>query len=168
MLIQHTASWQLPRSNYKLLNLLRMERSFRCSLPCSSLQVAPDREQSASVTTQLPVQISILDIRSACWSRACASICAQRTQWIIVKCVLDRGAVEKKTVLENLDLILLSMDETVDGGCVIAAFKLYPPFKSYRNILCDLVVIVYINGRARIELCLHLHLHIHTFTSINV
>ena len=28
-----------------------------------------------------------------------------------------RGAVEKKTVLENLDLILLAMDETVDGGC---------------------------------------------------
>jgi len=25
--------------------------------------------------------------------------------------------VEKKTVLENLDLILLAMDETVDGGC---------------------------------------------------
>ena len=30
---------------------------------------------------------------------------------------LCRGAVEKKTVLENLDLILLAMDETVDGGC---------------------------------------------------
>jgi hypothetical protein len=27
-----------------------------------------------------------------------------------------RNAVEKKTVLENLDLVLLSMDEIVDGG----------------------------------------------------
>ena len=27
-----------------------------------------------------------------------------------------RSAVEKKTVLENLDLVLLVMDETVDGG----------------------------------------------------
>ncbi len=31
--------------------------------------------------------------------------------------VARRGAVEKKTVLENLDLVLLAMDETVDGGC---------------------------------------------------
>ena len=29
-----------------------------------------------------------------------------------------RNAVEKKTVLENLDLVLLVMDETVDGGYV--------------------------------------------------
>lgn len=28
------------------------------------------------------------------------------------------NAVEKKTVLENLDLVLLAMDEIVDGGCV--------------------------------------------------
>ena len=27
-----------------------------------------------------------------------------------------RGALEKKTVLENLDLVLLAMDETIDGG----------------------------------------------------
>lgn len=27
-----------------------------------------------------------------------------------------RGAVEKKTVLENLDLVLLAMDEIVDKG----------------------------------------------------
>lgn len=25
--------------------------------------------------------------------------------------------MEKKTVLENLDLVLLTMDEAVDGGC---------------------------------------------------
>ena len=31
---------------------------------------------------------------------------------------MRRNAVEKKTVLENLDLVLLTMDETVDGGCV--------------------------------------------------
>lgn len=29
----------------------------------------------------------------------------------------SRGAVEKKTVLENLDLVLLAIDEIVDGGC---------------------------------------------------
>lgn len=31
-----------------------------------------------------------------------------------------RGAVEKKTVLENLDLVLLAMDETVDKGYAAA------------------------------------------------
>ena len=30
--------------------------------------------------------------------------------------MLFRGAVEKKTVLENLDLVLLAMDEIVDKG----------------------------------------------------
>lgn len=30
--------------------------------------------------------------------------------------------MEKKTVLENLDLVLLVMDETVDGGCGYASF----------------------------------------------
>ncbi|KAL3141730.1 Coatomer subunit zeta-2 [Trebouxia sp. C0010 RCD-2024] len=30
--------------------------------------------------------------------------------------LLLRGAVEKKTVLENLDLVLLAMDEIVDKG----------------------------------------------------
>ena len=32
------------------------------------------------------------------------------------RCGLCRGAVEKKTVLENLDLVLLAMDEIIDGG----------------------------------------------------
>lgn len=30
--------------------------------------------------------------------------------------IVCRGAVEKKTVLENLDLVLLAMDEIVDKG----------------------------------------------------
>jgi hypothetical protein len=30
--------------------------------------------------------------------------------------LLLRNAVEKKTVLENLDLVLLAMDEMVEGG----------------------------------------------------
>lgn len=30
--------------------------------------------------------------------------------------IMCRGAVEKKTVLENLDLVLLSIDEIIDGG----------------------------------------------------
>lgn len=33
--------------------------------------------------------------------------------------ILLRGNVEKKTVLENLDLVLLTMDETVDGGIIL-------------------------------------------------
>jgi hypothetical protein len=35
----------------------------------------------------------------------------------LVRLLGCRNAVEKKTVLENLDLVLLVMDETVDGGC---------------------------------------------------
>lgn len=34
-----------------------------------------------------------------------------------------RNAVEKKTVLENLDLVLLVMDETVDGGYASSALN---------------------------------------------
>ena len=30
--------------------------------------------------------------------------------------VASRDAVEKKTVLENLDLVLLAMDEIIDNG----------------------------------------------------
>jgi hypothetical protein len=33
--------------------------------------------------------------------------------------LLLRGAVEKKTVLENLDLVLLAMDEIIDGGLIL-------------------------------------------------
>ena len=33
--------------------------------------------------------------------------------------ILLRGAVEKRTVLENLDLVLLALDEIVDGGIVL-------------------------------------------------
>jgi hypothetical protein len=33
--------------------------------------------------------------------------------------LLLRGAVEKKTVLENLDLVLIAMDEIVDGGLIL-------------------------------------------------
>jgi len=33
--------------------------------------------------------------------------------------LLLRGAVEKKTVLENLDLVLLAMDEIVDKGLIL-------------------------------------------------
>lgn len=32
--------------------------------------------------------------------------------------LLLKGVVEKRTVLENLDLVLLALDETVDDGCV--------------------------------------------------
>jgi hypothetical protein len=30
-----------------------------------------------------------------------------------------RQQVEKKTALENLDLVLLAMDEIIDQGCVV-------------------------------------------------
>lgn len=33
--------------------------------------------------------------------------------------LLLRNAVEKKTVLENLDLVLLAMDEIVEGGLIL-------------------------------------------------
>lgn len=33
--------------------------------------------------------------------------------------MLLRNAVEKKTVLENLDLVLLAMDELVEGGLIL-------------------------------------------------
>ena len=33
--------------------------------------------------------------------------------------MLLRNSVEKKGVLENLDLVLLCLDETIDDGCVL-------------------------------------------------
>lgn len=39
-------------------------------------------------------------------------VCAQHT---------CRQQVEKKTVLENLDQVMLAMDEIVDGGCVFVS-----------------------------------------------
>lgn len=32
--------------------------------------------------------------------------------------MLLRGSVEKRAVLENLDIVLLCLDETIDDGCV--------------------------------------------------
>lgn len=43
----------------------------------------------------------------------------------VLNCFVDavssllRDAVEKKTVLENLDLILLAMDEIIEGGLIL-------------------------------------------------
>ena len=39
--------------------------------------------------------------------------------------LLSRGQLEKRAVLENLDLILLCLDEAVDDGCVFT-FILLP------------------------------------------
>jgi len=36
--------------------------------------------------------------------------------------MLLRNQVEKRAVLENLDLVLLCLDETIDDGCVSAIF----------------------------------------------
>lgn len=36
--------------------------------------------------------------------------------------LLLRGQVEKRGVLENLDLMLLCLDETIDDGCVFTLF----------------------------------------------
>jgi len=36
--------------------------------------------------------------------------------------MLLRNAVEKRAVLENLDLVLLCLDETIDDGCVFSSF----------------------------------------------
>ena len=40
----------------------------------------------------------------------------------ILVCFLLRGNADKKEALENLDLILLCLDEIVDGGYVICVF----------------------------------------------
>ena len=36
--------------------------------------------------------------------------------------MLLRNSVEKRGVLENLDLVLLCLDETIDDGCVLSHF----------------------------------------------
>ena len=40
--------------------------------------------------------------------------------------MLLRNSVEKRGVLENLDLVLLCLDETIDDGCVFFSFHLTP------------------------------------------
>lgn len=36
--------------------------------------------------------------------------------------ILLRHQVEKRAILENLDLVVLCLDETVDDGCAVASF----------------------------------------------
>ena len=40
--------------------------------------------------------------------------------------MLLRNQVEKRAVLENLDLVLLCLDETIDEGCVATISFSYP------------------------------------------
>ena len=61
-----------------------------------------------------PFVCSVVGGLAAIWRGASWEFCLWAHDCLAVR----RGAVEKKTVLENLDLILLAMDETVDGGCV--------------------------------------------------
>jgi len=35
---------------------------------------------------------------------------------LLYNIIMDRNQVEKRTMLENLDYVLLTMDELVDGG----------------------------------------------------
>jgi hypothetical protein len=47
--------------------------------------------------------------------------------WLVADCChapvpLCRQQVDKKTVLENLDLVLLAVDEIVDRGCAAGSF----------------------------------------------
>jgi hypothetical protein len=45
--------------------------------------------------------------------------------------MLLRNQVEKRAVLENLDLVLLCLDETIDEGCVASIH--FPYLKRHRN-----------------------------------
>lgn len=36
--------------------------------------------------------------------------------------LLLRHQVEKRAILENLDLVVLALDETIDNGCVRSAY----------------------------------------------
>jgi hypothetical protein len=38
--------------------------------------------------------------------------------WFEAVSLLLRNQVEKRAILENLDLVLLALDETIDDGCV--------------------------------------------------
>ena len=44
--------------------------------------------------------------------------------------MLLRNALEKRGVLENLDLVLLCLDETIDDGYVSISFCLWPLYNS--------------------------------------
>ena len=56
----------------------------------------------ALAVLRVPTRLSLLGMAAAKASSDAVPVC--------------RGAVEKKTVLENLDLVLLAMDEIIDGG----------------------------------------------------
>ena len=45
--------------------------------------------------------------------------------------MLLRNQVEKRAVLENLDLVLLCLDETIDEGCVTRSL---PPTSPWKNV----------------------------------
>ena len=51
-----------------------------------------------------------------------------------VCCFYFRGHVEKKEARENLELILLCLDEIVDGGYVFSLFHAFKVHKSYCSV----------------------------------
>ena len=52
--------------------------------------------------------------------------------------LLLRGQVERRNVLEGLDLVLLAADETVDDGWV---FLLLPPFFSSSSLSTAFIIL---------------------------
>jgi hypothetical protein len=56
----------------------------------------------------------LLRLSIFCYYCMCSYLC----MWLFLTCCLlcFRGDVEKRTALENLDLILLCIDEIIDGG----------------------------------------------------
>lgn len=81
--------------------------------------------------------------------RKCSRVSVQRRLTLLyLICTLIRNNVDKRTVLENLDLIFLCLDEIVDGGYALALY-VRRPFLCFSNLwsilFFDLLSIVLFN-----------------------
>ena len=62
--------------------------------------------------------------------------------------MLLRNQVEKRAVLENLDLVLLCLDETIDEGCVTQSPSPAPPLQTllrFLSICCELTTSLFVS-----------------------
>lgn len=91
--LQHKQQHELSNSSWGDI----VTRHAPCCASASSTPLMGMRWSGSSASAFTPTSIVTC--------RVCRCICACRQQ------------VDKKTVLENLDLVLLVMDEIVDGGC---------------------------------------------------
>ncbi len=66
------------------------------------------------------ISLLLTCVHAAASRAACAGVCGRAVQWSLTlglpRVVRTRSNVDKRSALENLDLVFMTLDELVDGG----------------------------------------------------